>query len=44
MLERGICLAPSQFETMFVSPAHTRTETETTLSAASAVLEQTRAA
>lgn len=39
MLERGIYLAPSAFETGFVSIAHTSTEIEATLQAAKEVFE-----
>ena len=38
MLERGIYLAPAQFEAMFVSAAHTREDLSRTLEAAGAVL------
>ncbi len=34
MLERGICLAPSRFETMFVSAAHTEADIARTIQAA----------
>ena len=34
MLERGIYLAPSQFEAAFVSLAHTEEDIETTIRAA----------
>jgi glutamate-1-semialdehyde 2,1-aminomutase len=37
MLERGIYLAPSQFEAAFVSAAHTKADIEATLNAASQV-------
>jgi len=40
MLERGIYLAPSQFEAAFVSLAHTEEDIETTLSAAEEALSQ----
>ena len=33
MLERGVYLAPAQFEAMFVSTAHTRSDLEATLKA-----------
>ncbi|MEG1879429.1 MAG: glutamate-1-semialdehyde 2,1-aminomutase [Pseudoflavonifractor sp.] len=38
MLDRGISLAPAQFEAMFVSAAHTEADLRQTLSAAEAVL------
>jgi glutamate-1-semialdehyde 2,1-aminomutase len=38
MLERGIMLPPSQFETWFVSAAHTETEIDATVTAARDVL------
>ncbi len=38
MLDRGIYLAPSQFETNFVSTAHTRGDVELTLAAAEGAL------
>jgi glutamate-1-semialdehyde 2,1-aminomutase len=41
MLERGIYLAPSQFEALFVSTAHTAPDIDETLTAARAALEQT---
>ena len=34
MLEKGVYLAPSQFEALFVSTAHTEEQIETTLKAA----------
>ncbi len=34
MLERGVYLAPSQFEAMFVGAAHTEEMVDTTLAAA----------
>ena len=34
MLEEGIYLAPSQFETAFMSAAHSQQEIETTIAAA----------
>ncbi len=37
MLERGVALAPAQFEAMFVSAAHTQAELEATAQAADAV-------
>ena len=40
MLERGIYLAPSQFEAGFVSSAHTTRDIETTLAAADASLQE----
>jgi glutamate-1-semialdehyde 2,1-aminomutase len=39
MLERGVYLAPSQFEANFVSAAHTLRDVETTIAAARAALE-----
>lgn len=39
MLERGIYLAPSQFEAAFVSAAHTKADIEATLSAAAEVFQ-----
>lgn len=41
MLEQGIYLAPSQFETAFVSIAHTEEDLERTISAAGKALKQT---
>ena len=38
MLERGIYVAPSQFEAMFVSAAHSHEDLSRTLEAAGAVL------
>ena len=38
MLERGFYFAPSQFETTFVSAAHTEEQVEQTITAAQAVL------
>ncbi len=38
MLERGVYLAPSQFEALFVSLAHTEEDVDTTIAAAAAVL------
>ncbi len=43
MLERGIYLAPSQFEAGFVSSAHTTRDIERTLAAADASLSEIRA-
>lgn len=40
MLDRGIALAPSQFETLFVSTAHTTRDVERTLSAADSALSE----
>lgn len=40
MLDEGIHLAPSQFEAAFVSAAHSEEDIETTISAASHVLEK----
>ena len=39
MLERGVALAPAQFEAMFVSEAHTQAELDATLAAAEAVFQ-----
>lgn len=44
MLDRGVYLAPSQFEAGFVSTAHTTREIERTLAAADAALAEIRAA
>ncbi|HVN70098.1 MAG TPA: glutamate-1-semialdehyde 2,1-aminomutase [Candidatus Binatia bacterium] len=43
MLDRGVYLAPSPFETNFLSAAHTRTDLERTIAAADAALSQMRA-
>lgn len=43
MLDRGVYLAPSQFEAGFVSSAHTTREIETTLAAADEALSEIRA-
>ncbi len=43
MLERGVYLAPSQFEAGFVSTAHTTRDIERTLAAADATLSEIRA-
>lgn len=43
MLERGVYLAPSQFEAGFVSSAHTTRDIERTLAAADATLAEVRA-
>ena len=40
MLKRGVYLAPSQFEAAFLSTAHTRTDIEETVAAASEVFAQ----
>ncbi len=40
MLERGVYLAPSQFEAMFISSAHSQKELEATLQAGEEVLRQ----
>ena len=37
MLERGIYLAPAQFEAMFISTAHTKEDFQRTLEAVDAV-------
>jgi glutamate-1-semialdehyde 2,1-aminomutase len=42
MLERGVLLAPSQNEVMFVSVAHTLEDVDATLAAADASLELLR--
>ncbi len=42
MLDRGVSLAPSQFEAAFVSTAHTTREIERTLAAADAALARDR--
>jgi glutamate-1-semialdehyde 2,1-aminomutase len=39
MMERGVYLAPSQFEVGFVSLAHTEQDIETTVRAAGEVLK-----
>jgi len=44
MLEQGILLAPSQFEALFISAAHTETDLDVTLSAVSRWLHETRRA
>ncbi len=44
MLERGVALAPSQYETAFVSSAHTTRDVERTLAAADAALAESVAA
>ena len=44
MLEHGILLAPSQFEALFVSAAHTEVDLDVTLSAVSRWLHETRRA
>jgi glutamate-1-semialdehyde 2,1-aminomutase len=40
MLDRGIYLAPSQFEAVFVSSAHTAEHIDSTIAAAEAVLKK----
>ena len=40
MLERGIYLAPAQFEAMFISTAHTRSDLERTLEAVDGALAE----
>jgi glutamate-1-semialdehyde 2,1-aminomutase len=40
MLERGVSLAPSQFEAAFVSAAHTATDLDATVAAAREALAQ----
>ncbi len=40
MLERGIYLAPAQFEAMFISTAHTRSDLEATLKAVDGALAE----
>ena len=42
MLDRGVFLAPSQFEAMFVSLAHTDAEIEETIAAAGEALASVR--
>jgi glutamate-1-semialdehyde 2,1-aminomutase len=42
MLERGVYLAPSQFEAAFVSLAHTEADIDTTIEAASAAFQAVR--
>ena len=44
MLDRGVYLAPSQFETAFVSTAHTTREIERTIAAADDALTEVLAA
>jgi glutamate-1-semialdehyde 2,1-aminomutase len=44
MLDRGVYLAPSQFEAGFVSSAHTTRDIERTLAAADSALSEIRAA
>jgi len=44
MLEHGILLAPSQFEALFISAAHTEADLDVTLSAVSRWLHETRRA
>ena len=39
MLERGIYLAPSQFEAGFLSPAHTSNDIEKTIRAAAKAMK-----
>ena len=39
MLERGIYLAPSQFEALFVSAAHTHDKIDATIAAAEEVMQ-----
>jgi glutamate-1-semialdehyde 2,1-aminomutase len=43
MLDRGVYLAPSQFETGFVSLAHTESDIDATLQAAAAAFPASRA-
>ena len=40
MLEQGIYIAPSQFETLFMSGAHTDEEIDRTIEAAGKALQQ----
>ena len=40
MLQRGVCLAPSQFEAVFVSAAHTEADLERTAEAAAEALRE----
>ncbi|MEA1967852.1 MAG: glutamate-1-semialdehyde 2,1-aminomutase, partial [Thermodesulfobacteriota bacterium] len=42
MLEKGVYLAPSQFEALFVSAAHSNEDIEKTIAAASEVMEKIR--
>ena len=42
MLERGVYLAPSQFEAAFVSLAHTEADIDTTVEAAAAAFHAVR--
>jgi glutamate-1-semialdehyde 2,1-aminomutase len=42
MLEKGIYLAPSQFEALFVSSAHDTDHIDTTIAAAEKVMEGLR--
>ena len=42
MLEQGIYLAPSQFETLFMSAVHTDEDIEKTISAAEVAFEGLR--
>ena len=44
MLQQGILLAPSQFEALFISAAHTEADLDATLSAVSRWLHETRRA
>jgi glutamate-1-semialdehyde 2,1-aminomutase len=44
MLEQGIYLAPSQFETCFVSGAHTEEEIERTIAAAQVAMQEAASA
>jgi glutamate-1-semialdehyde 2,1-aminomutase len=38
LLDRGVSLAPSQFEAAFISAAHTTTDLDTTIAGARAAL------
>ncbi|MGE3844124.1 MAG: aspartate aminotransferase family protein, partial [Vicinamibacterales bacterium] len=40
MLERGVSIAPSQFEANFISAAHTRADIEQTVAAVHSALEE----
>ena len=42
MLEQGIYLAPSQFETVFMSLAHTKEDIEKTIEAAGVAFKKIR--
>ena len=42
MVERGVYLAPSQFEVAFISAAHTADDIDRTVEAATGVLAESR--